>query len=166
MINIDATLIRVGGHRLLMKRPKTKSGVRVLRVPLWLVAILRERRPVTRSRPARCFRMHSAVIGTRTTLSVTIRKVRRGTPFEWVVPHTCRTVATMLDRQGLSARTIADPLRHSRISMTQDVYMGRRPLTRPRRLRWSASLRLAAKATMSRRTDWLEWSEWRPVTAS
>ncbi|HVD17231.1 MAG TPA: tyrosine-type recombinase/integrase [Propionibacteriaceae bacterium] len=42
-------------------------------------------------------------------------------------PHTYRkTVATMLDRQGLSARTIADQLGHARISMTQDVYMGRR----------------------------------------
>jgi hypothetical protein len=55
------------------------------------------------------------------------RLVREGTPFEWVVPHTYRkTVATMLDRQGLSARTIADQLGHSRISMTQDICMGRR----------------------------------------
>jgi integrase len=54
------------------------------------------------------------------------RRVRRGTPFEWVVPHTYRkTVSTMLDWQGLSARTIADQLGHSRISMTRDVYMGR-----------------------------------------
>lgn len=43
------------------------------------------------------------------------------------MPHTYRkTVATMLDRQGLSARTIADQLGHAGISMTQDVYMGRR----------------------------------------
>ncbi|MGI8993643.1 MAG: tyrosine-type recombinase/integrase [Nocardioidaceae bacterium] len=35
-------------------------------------------------------------------------------------PHTYRkTVATMLDQVGLSARTIADQLGHSRISMTQ-----------------------------------------------
>jgi integrase len=55
------------------------------------------------------------------------RRVRRGTPFEWVVPHTYRkTVSTMLDWQGLSARTIADQLCHSRISMTQDVHMGQR----------------------------------------
>jgi len=44
VVNIEATLIRVRGQGLMMKRPKTKSGVRVLRVPLWLVAILRERR--------------------------------------------------------------------------------------------------------------------------
>lgn len=53
--------------------------------------------------------------------------MRSGTAFEWVVPHTYRkTVATWMDAEGLSARTIADQLGHSRISMTQDVYMGRR----------------------------------------
>jgi integrase len=30
----------------------------------------------------------------------------------------------MLDQGGLSARMISDQLGHSRISMTQDVYMG------------------------------------------
>ncbi|MEU4802365.1 hypothetical protein [Actinosynnema sp. NPDC023587] len=37
-----------------------------------------------------------------------------------------RTVATLLDQAGLTARQIADILGHSRPSMTQDVYMGRR----------------------------------------
>lgn len=55
------------------------------------------------------------------------RTVRAGTPFEWVVPHTYRkTVATLLDGDGLSARVIVDQLGHARISMTQDVYLGRR----------------------------------------
>lgn len=31
-----------------------------------------------------------------------------------------------MDAEGLSARTIADQLRHSSISMTRDVYMVRR----------------------------------------
>ena len=44
LINIDSTLIRVKGQGLLIKRPKTKSSIRVLRVPLWLVEILRDRR--------------------------------------------------------------------------------------------------------------------------
>ena len=53
--------------------------------------------------------------------------MRAGTAFEWVVPHVYRkTVATMLDQGGLSAGSIADQLGHSRISMTQDVYMARR----------------------------------------
>ena len=41
---VDATLIRVRGQGLLLKRPKTKAGIRVLQVALWLVTILRERR--------------------------------------------------------------------------------------------------------------------------
>jgi integrase len=43
-----------------------------------------------------------------------------------VTLHTFRkTVATLLDRQGASARMIADQLGHCRVSMTPDVYMGR-----------------------------------------
>jgi integrase len=45
------------------------------------------------------------------------------------VPHSYRkTVATMLDQGGLSARMIADQLGYSRISMTLDVSMGRKAL--------------------------------------
>jgi integrase len=47
--------------------------------------------------------------------------------YEWVTSHTFRkTVATVLDDAGLSARQIADQLSHSRPSMTQDRYMARK----------------------------------------
>ncbi|WP_433266229.1 tyrosine-type recombinase/integrase [Actinosynnema sp. CS-041913] len=47
--------------------------------------------------------------------------------YEWVTFRTFRrTVATLLDEAGLTARQIADILGHSRPSMTQDVYMARR----------------------------------------
>ena len=53
--------------------------------------------------------------------------MRTGTDFDWVKPHTYRkTVATLLDGSGATARLIADQLGHSRVSMTQDVYLGRR----------------------------------------
>ena len=56
------------------------------------------------------------------------------------MPYTYRkTVATMLDRQGLSARNIADQLGHARISMTQDVYMGRRAVDQAAAVYWKAS---------------------------
>jgi len=43
------------------------------------------------------------------------------------VSHTARrTVAPLLDEQGLTARSIADQLGHARVSMTRNVYMGRR----------------------------------------
>lgn len=67
------------------------------------------------------------VVTGETNVESAFRRVQTDTEFEWVVPHTYRkTVATMLDQTGLSARTIADQLGHSRISMTPDVYMGRR----------------------------------------
>lgn len=116
LINIDATLIRVKGGGLLMKRPKTKSGVRVLRIPLWLVALLRERRARDSESAGAIF--PDSLGGHRDPNNVERdhREVRRGTPFESVVPHTYRkTVATMLDQQGAQrsddrrpARPLAD----------------------------------------------------------
>ncbi|MDT5160106.1 MAG: hypothetical protein QOC90_416, partial [Mycobacterium sp.] len=37
----------------------------------------------------------------------------------------CKTVATLIDDEGLSARIGADHLGHSKVSMTQDRYMPR-----------------------------------------
>ena len=45
----------------------------------------------------------------------------------WVTFHAWRkTTATVLDDGRATARMIADQLGHSRVSMTQDVYLGRR----------------------------------------
>jgi integrase len=64
----------------------------------------------------------------RSNVGKAFRRVREGSDFDWVKTHTCRkTVATLLDRSGATARMIADQLGHSRVSMTQDVYLGRRP---------------------------------------
>ncbi|WP_406642920.1 tyrosine-type recombinase/integrase [Amycolatopsis sp. WGS_07] len=51
---------------------------------------------------------------------------RRRAGYERVTFKTLRkTVATLLDEAGLTARQIADILGHAHPSMTQDVYMGR-----------------------------------------
>jgi integrase len=60
--------------------------------------------------------------------SNTRRDIRRarGEEFSWVTSHSYRkTAATLLDQAGLTARQIANQMGHSRISMTQDVYMAR-----------------------------------------
>ena len=45
----------------------------------------------------------------------------------WITSHNFRkTTATVLDDGDFGAREIADQLGHSRPSMTQDVYMGRK----------------------------------------
>ena len=126
LIHVRRTLIRIPGQGLTTKAPKTKSGTRLLRIPVWLVSLLRERRPHLDT-IGPIFPNRDGGYRERNNVETAFRRVRTGTEFEWVVPHTYRkTVATMLDQTGLSARTIADQLGHSRISMTQDVYMGRR----------------------------------------
>jgi integrase len=55
------------------------------------------------------------------------RRVRTKLKLDWVTSHTFRkTLATLIDDQGLSARIGADQLGHAQISMTQDKYMGRK----------------------------------------
>lgn len=56
---------------------------------------------------------------------------RRRAGYERVTFHTFRkTVATLLDDAGLTARQIADILGHAHPSMTQNTYMGRGQVTR------------------------------------
>jgi integrase len=120
------TVLRVKGRGLVAKTPKSRAGVRTLRLPLWLVAVLRERRGDAGD-DSPIFPDARGGYRDGNNIEKDFRKVRAGTPFEWVVPHTYRkTVATMLDASGLSARVIADQLGHSRMPMTQDVDMGRR----------------------------------------
>lgn len=56
-----------------------------------------------------------------------IRAVRGKLGYEWLTSHSLgrKTVATILDEGGATAREIADQLRHAKPSMTQDVYMAR-----------------------------------------
>ena len=87
--------------------------------------MLRRRRPADGTGPV--FPSASGGWRDRNNVSRDLRKTRAGSPVEWFVSHTARrTVATVLDRNGLSAGAIADQLGHARVSMTQDVYMGRR----------------------------------------
>jgi len=56
-----------------------------------------------------------------------LREARGTDGFAWVTSHVFRkTAATILDEAGLTARVIADQLGHSKPSMTQDVYLGRK----------------------------------------
>ena len=126
-VAVHRTVVRVKGQGLVAKRVKSRASERGLLLPAWCVELLRARRvrlggfdgpvfPDTRGR----WRDPSNV-------GKVFRAVRGGSSFEWVKTHTYRkTVATLLDQSGASARMIADQLGHSRVSMTQDVYLGRR----------------------------------------
>jgi integrase len=111
-----------------MVRKSTKSDAsdRTLRLPDWATELL-ARRFNGQDGLAPVFPNSRG--GWRDTSNVArdIRDVLSGSAYAWVRSHTARrTVATLLDLQGMSARAIADQLGHARPSMTQDVYMGRR----------------------------------------
>lgn len=77
-----------------------------------------------------------------------IRNARGNESLAWITAHNLRkTTATILDEAGhLSARQVADQLGHARISITQDVYLGRRLASR------RAAEALEEASTMPRKT--------------
>lgn len=126
-VEVVRTVVRVKGKGLVAKRTKSAASARGLMLPAWGVDLLRARRVRMAGFEGPVFPDSRG--GWRDTSNVgkVFRQVRGGSSFEWVKTHTFRkTVATLLDEGGLSARAIADQLGHSRISMTQDVYLGRR----------------------------------------
>lgn len=126
VVVVDHTVIRAKGVGLVRKGTKTEAGDRRLALPAWCVDLLRARR-IRRPRDVILFPSARGTWQDRNNVGASIRKVRESAGAAWFVSHvTRRTVATLLDDQGLSARAIADQLGHSRPSMTQDVYMGRR----------------------------------------
>lgn len=126
-VAIDRTIRRLKGQGLAATRVKSAASYRTLVLPEWTVQLLRERRSVGGSASGPVFA--SSVGGWRdpNNTAKALREVREGSELAWVTSHTFRkTLATLLDGAGESARIVADQLGHSRISMTQDVYMGRR----------------------------------------
>ena len=121
-VTIAYTLIRVKGQGLMRKSTKTDNGMRTIPLSPLLVAMLRRRRRTIGQTPV----FPAELGGWRDPYNIQ-RDLRnaRG-EFAWVSFHTFRkTAATVLDEAGLSARDIANILGHSRISMTQDTYLGR-----------------------------------------
>jgi integrase len=102
-------------------------GERVLQLPPTAVAILRQRflSGARLDQPV----FPDVLGGFRDPANVRreIREARGEETLAWITSHTFRkTAATLLDEASLSARVVADQLGHSRPSMTQDVYLGRR----------------------------------------
>jgi integrase len=127
VVNIERTVIRIKGQGLKASRLKSRTSYRVLVLPDWCLVMLRDRRVRLGAFDGPVFADAKGGYRDRNNVGRAFREVRKGTEFAWVKTQAYRkTVATVLDGSGSSARLIADQLGHSRISMTQDVYMGRR----------------------------------------
>jgi integrase len=126
-VAVNRTIVRVKGQGLVAKRTKSRASARGLLLPSWGVELLRARRVRMAAFNGPVFPDSRGGWRDRSNVGKAFRRVRGGSTFEWVKTHTFRkTVATVLDESGASARAIADQLGHSRVSMTQDVYLGRR----------------------------------------
>jgi len=126
VVSINGTVVRVKGVGLVRKGTKRETSERLLRLPDWALVML-EGRHDGQSPQAPVFPDSKGGWRDRSNVGRDLRQVRKGTAYAWVKSHTARrTVATLLDGEGMSARVIADQLGHARVSMTQDVYMGRR----------------------------------------
>jgi integrase len=125
-VEVRGTVIRVKGRGLVIKPvPKTTAGFRTLVLSSWAVEMLRLRPAGRPDQTVFC----SALGGLRDRDNAIgdLRNALNAAGFEWVTSHTFRrTVATLMDQSGLSARAAADQLGHSHPSLTQDVYYGRR----------------------------------------
>jgi integrase len=127
-IAVSGKIARIEGQGLKrLETGKTQSAKRVVALPRFAIAALEARR----DRP---FWGEQAMIFPSTVGSwrdpdnfdKQWRKVREDLGVPDATSHSFRkTVATLIDEEGLSARIGADQLGHAKVSMTQDRYMRR-----------------------------------------
>ncbi|HZG91312.1 MAG TPA: site-specific integrase [Pseudonocardia sp.] len=127
-VQVRGTVIRVKGAGLTIKwRPKSKSGYRTLELPTWAVTML-QRRAATAEANEWGVVFVAPMGGLRdpSNTQADLRTVFADAGYPWVTSHVYRkTVATLMDAAGLTARQAADQLGHAKVSMTQDSYFGR-----------------------------------------
>jgi integrase len=126
-VQITSTLIRVKGEGLLRKGTKSAAGERTLALPMSAVAVLRRRFMSGARVDQPLFPDENGGFRDPANVRRELREARGKEALAWITSHTFRkTAATILDEAALSARLVADQLGHSRTSMTQDYYLGRR----------------------------------------
>ena len=130
---VRGTVLRVRHGGLIIKpSPKSAAGQRILELPSWAIAMLGRRRNRSwETKAGHTSQVFPAPVagGLRdpsNTLKVMLQAFRSA-GFDGVTSHQFRkTVATLMDEAGLSARAAADQLGHSKTSLTADFYMGRK----------------------------------------
>ncbi|WP_246018765.1 site-specific integrase [Saccharothrix australiensis] len=127
-VEVRGTVVRVRGVGLIIKpAPKSKSGYRTIELPSWAVAMLRARRPADAQPGDPVFTAPRGGLRDPSNTNADLKEVFEAAGYAWVTSHVYRkTVASMMDDAGLSARAAADQLGHAKVSMTQDRYFKRK----------------------------------------
>jgi integrase len=127
-LTITGKVIRAAGKGLIrLDETKTAAGRRTLPLPIFAVAVLAARRALPYlGQRAMVFPSTAGTWRDPDNFRARWRAVRAELGVPDATSHSFRkTVATLIDDAGLSARIGADHLGHTRISMTQDKYMAR-----------------------------------------
>ena len=106
---------------------RSAAGRRTVPLPSFAVTVLNDRhkRPYVGQQQT-IFASSSATLRDPENFNTAWRAVRDELGMPDVTSHSFRkTVATLIDDAGLSARIGADHLGHAKVSMTQDRYMSR-----------------------------------------
>ena len=127
-VNITGKLVRAAGKGLVrIDETKTTAGRRTIPLPKFAVEILKQRRG--REYLGEQPMIFPSTAGTwrdPDNFRARWRKARNELGVPDVTSHSFRkTLATLIDDEGLSARIGADHLGHARVSETQDTYMAR-----------------------------------------
>lgn len=127
-IAITGKIVRAKGKGLLrIDEAKTKAGERRLPLPTFAVAVLKARRATPYyGEQKMIFPSTSGTWRDLDNFRARWRQVRADLGVSDVTSHSFRkSVATLIDDEGLSARIAADHLGHAKVSMTQNTYMAR-----------------------------------------
>jgi integrase len=129
VLSINGSVVRLKGQGL-VRQDTTKGGAaRSVPLPQFAADALHRRKAAAQQRPNSAGVIFPSSAGTLRdpdNFGKQWREVREALGLPEVTSHSFRkTVATLIDDSGLSARIGADQLGHARPSMTQDVYMNR-----------------------------------------
>ncbi len=125
-IAVDHNIVRVTGQGLHRMTTKTPAGKRTLWLPGWAMDVV-IRRGDAAGWSGPLFPNGRGKWRDPSNTSRSLREARDRAGFGWVTSHVFRkTVATVMDESGMTAREIADQLGHENISMTQNYYLGRK----------------------------------------
>ncbi|MGY4712862.1 site-specific integrase [Mycolicibacterium sp. CBM1] len=110
-----------------MDETKTAAGRRVIPLPAFAIVTLTERRNLPYlGQQSVIFPSTNGTLRDPDNFAGQWRRIRDELGVPDVSSHSFRkTVATLIDDAGLSARIGADHLGHAKVSMTQDRYMSR-----------------------------------------
>ena len=140
-LTITGKVIRAAGKGLMrMDETKTAAGRRTLPLPSFAVTVLTARRGVPYlGQQTMVFASTARTWRDPDNFRARWIEVRGDLGVPALTTHSFRkSVATLIDDDGLSARIGADHLGHRRISMTQDKYMARAASTPRWRTCWTA----------------------------